>query len=302
MNHRMFGRYVRGKMNLDVEDCLRCFMAQLLSIVVLLFTGQHAFAGSESSLKLEGTLRVDSCASLNGGCISAAKAIYDYSLSAKLDPSVYGIYMQASPWRLYNGDMRIITIEEVAKGVKPKLGDNFRRIELIASWSGVAPGPNVKSLAQKLSDALDGFPVRGMDGFVWLTKDGVSRTTRQAFTVKRIKYPYWVHPGDEVMVSVQAGSWIDFEEDYVKKGDADGIMHAAAGWDIFGLLPDRALQSFEAAARLSNAIAAYNAALIRLDRGKEGDLEAATALLSQAAALGDKMAKEQLQKLKPQGR
>jgi hypothetical protein len=136
-----------------------------------------------------------------------------------------------------------------------------------------------------------------MDGFVWLSKDGSARTTHQAFTTKHLKNPYGLHLGDDVMVSLVAGWPIDFEEDYAKKGDAYGIMRAGAAWDIFMLCPERALQSFEAAARLSNPIAAYNAAIIRLERSKDGDLEAATALLSQAAALGDKKAQAKLDRL-----
>jgi hypothetical protein len=185
--------------------------------------------------------------------------------------------------------------------VKPEL-QGVKRIVLIASWTGVAPDPNGKSLAQKLSDLLNGFPVTGMDGFVWIAKDGAIRTTHQRFTAKRAKYPYLVHPGDEVMASFSTGWHILFEDDWINERDAGGIMRAGVGWDVFGLCPDRALQSFETAAKLSDPIAAYNAALIRLQRGKEGDLVAATALLSQAAALGDKKAQARLQRLTGQGR
>lgn len=258
-------------------------------------------ASCESSLKLEGTLVVDSCAG-EKGCIPASTAICNYSESAKVGPGVYSISMQASPWHLYDGDWRILTIEELAEMVRSQLRNDKKRILLIASWSSVSPDRNGKSLAQKLSDALDGFPVSGMDGFVWIAKDGAVRTTHQAFTIKRVKYPYGVHPGDEVMVSLVAGWPIDFEEDYVNKRDAYGIMRVGAGWDIFMLCPERALQSFEAAAKLSNPIAAYNAALMCLERSKDGDVEAATKLLTQAAALGDKKAQARLQELTRQGR
>ena len=123
----------------------------------------------------------------------------------------------------------------------------------------------------------------------------------RAFTIMR-KCPYGVHPGDEVLVSLVWGWLIQYEEDYIKKRDAEGILLAGAGWDVFMLCPERALQSFEAAAKLSNPIAAYNAALIRLERGKDGDIEVATKLLRQAATLGDKKAEARLQKLTRQGR
>ena len=279
---------------------------QFLSVLFLIFNivlfapAQHAIAACESSLKLEGTIIVDSCAPDENECIPASKAIFDYSQSAKMDSGVYSLFMHSSPWHLYDGNMRIITVEELAEIVKSQMGDKYKSIELIASWSGVAPDPNGKSLAQKLSDALGGFPVKGMDGFVWLSKAGVTRTTTQANTIKRMKYPYRIHPGGEVMASAAVASPIDFEEDYVTKKDAEGIMRVGAALDIFSLCHDKALEYFEAGAKLSNSIAAYNAALIHLERGKKGDLEAATALLSQAAALGDKKAQARLQKLKRQ--
>jgi len=288
-----------GRRQWCTENWLISFVALLLN-VVLLAAGPHAFADCEPPVTLEGTVSIECCIPPDE-CISAGRAIYDYSMSAKVDPDVLSISTQASPWHLYDGDMRIIPVEELAEGAKAKLRDGVKRIVLVASWTGVAPDRSGKSLAQKLSDALGGFPVSGMDGFVWIAKDGSIRTTRQAYTIKQ-KCPYAIHPGDEVMVSLVPGWLIAFEEDYIKKRDSEGIMRAGAGWDIFMLCPERALQSFEAAAALSNPIAAYNAALIRLERGKDGDLEAAAKLLTQAAKLGDKKAKARLQEMNRQGR
>ena len=70
-----------------------------------------------------------------------------------------------------------------------------------------------------------------------------------------------------------------------------------AGWDIYSLCPDHALKTFEAAAKMSNSIAAYNAALMRLERNGDGDVEAARALLSQAAGAGDAKAQAKLKTL-----
>jgi TPR repeat protein len=103
------------------------------------------------------------------------------------------------------------------------------------------------------------------------------------------------------MVSLVAGWPVGFEEDYVKERNSEGIMSAGAGWDIFMLCPERALQSFEAAAKLSNPIAAYNAALMRLERGKGDDVKVATNLLMQADKLGDKKARTMLRKINREG-
>lgn len=104
--------------------------------------------------------------------------------------------------------------------------------------------------------------------------------------------------GDEVMVSLAAGWYTEVEDAIVKRKDADALMHAGAGWDIYGLCPDRALKTFEAAAKMSNSIAAYDAAVMRLERNGKGDMEAARALLSQAAEAGDGKAKEKLRTLR----
>jgi len=280
-----------------IEQYCITFWTVLFFIVqiVLLATAGQALAGCESSLKLEGTMSVD-CCTPKEKCIAAASAIYNYSVVAKVDSSVHSMTMHSSPWHLYSGDARILTMEEVAAIAKEQINDNVKRIDLIASWSGVAPNNNGKSLADQLSDLLKGFPVRGMDGFVWIAKDGSVRTTHQAFT-SMPKCPYGVQRGDEVMVSLVWGWMIQYEEDYIKKHNAEGILRAGAAWDVFMLCPERALQSFEAAAKLANPIGAYNAALIRLERGKDGDLEAATKFLEQAAALGDSKAQARLQKI-----
>lgn len=65
------------------------------------------------------------------------------------------------------------------------------------------------------------------------------------------------------------------------------LTRAAAGWDVFFLCPDKALAGFENAATKGSAIAAYNAALMRLERSLEGDRAAAISLLERAAMLGD---------------
>jgi TPR repeat protein len=97
----------------------------------------------------------------------------------------------------------------------------------------------------------------------------------------------------ELFLPLVAG-WPAFVEDRIAEDDAALLMHAAAGWDIFFLCPDRALAGFERAAAKGNAIAAYNAALMRLERNADGDRAAALALLERAAALGDARSKLRL--------
>ena len=64
---------------------------------------------------------------------------------------------------------------------------------------------------------------------------------------------------------------------------------------MFFLCPDKALAGFERAAANGSAIAAYNAALMRLDRGADGDRAAARKLLERGAALGDARSRARLE-------
>lgn len=72
-------------------------------------------------------------------------------------------------------------------------------------------------------------------------------------------------------------------------------LHAAAGWDLFFLCPEKMLAGFERAAAHGSAIAAYSAALMRLERDADGDREAAPALLERGAALGDDKSRSRLE-------
>ena len=230
-------------------------------------------------------------------CISATKALYEYMAKSKDGPEVLNIALHGNPWRFYDQDMRILEVEEAAELIRPMLGKRVRRVDLVASWSGVAPDTQSQSLAWKLSEALRGFPVEGKEGFLWINSKGQLRTTRQAFTLMKGGKPYSVAQGDEVMISLAGGWPATMEDFFVRERDAKGILRAGSGWDIFPLCPERALQAYEAAAKLSHPVAAYNAALLRLERGETGDREAAVILLKQAADAGDKKARTRLGKL-----
>ncbi|RTL41359.1 MAG: sel1 repeat family protein [Rhodocyclaceae bacterium] len=271
--------------------------------VLLLAASFQVLAECKSPVELKGVVTVDPCT--DEACVSAAEAFFKYSTNKKDsqdDPTVLNISVHASPWRLYDADKRILTIEELAAVAKPHIESGVKRIVLKASWTGVPPGRGEKSLAMKLSDALGGFPVVGADGFVWVAEDGSLRTTHQAVTIFQGGRPYKVQPGREVMASLVAGWPATLEDVFLQAKDDVGIMHAGVGWDVFFLCPDRALQAFEAAARYANPIAAYNAALVRIQRNAKGDRDVAIALLSQAANQGDQKAQMRLAMLRAQRR
>lgn len=242
---------------------------------------------SDHQLALSGTVTVETCSPQESAdCVFAGNVLHSYFAAAPDDPAVMGVGLQSSPWRLYDADMRILTIEELAATVRANRDATETRIELIGSWTGVSPSPGVPSLAEQLSMALDGFPVRGEDGFLWVKPDGSRRTTRQAYTAREGAGSYFLPKGGEVMPAL-AGGWPAFVEDRIPDDQPELLMRAAAGWDVFFLCPDKALAGFERAAAKGSAIAAYNAALMRLERGDMANRATALVLLERGVALGD---------------
>lgn len=251
-----------------------------------------AQACENSHLPLSGTVTVPTCSPQQDPehCIYAGKALYQYMGAIPDNDDVLTIGLHASPWRVYDGDMRILTIDELATSSRASLNGKVERVELIGSWTGVSPAPGTPSLAQRLSTALGGVPVSGEDGFLWLSSDGSRRTTRQAFTLREGGGSYYLPKDEALLVSLAAG-WFAQAQDVLPENDANLQMLAAAGKDIFLLCPDEALAGFEHAAGIGSAIAAYNAAVMRMERGHAGDRTAALALLEQAAAQGDEKSK-----------
>jgi len=273
-----------------IDDLSPIHMKPVLLALCLL--SPAALACDTSHLSLSGTVSVETCHKEGADCVYASRALYDYMEAVPDSDAIFIIGLQASPWRMYDGEMRILTVDDAAKAIRAKL-DKEQHVELIGSWTGVSPAPGVPSLAERVSKALGGFPVRGEEGFLWLAKDGTRRTTRQAFTVRAGAGSYFLPEGSEVFVPLAAG-WPAEVQDRIPEDDADMLMRAAAGWDILYLCPDRALAGFERAAAKGNAIAAYNASIMRLERGADGDRTAALALLERGVALGDAKSRERL--------
>lgn len=248
-----------------------------------------------TTTSLHGFLHVGQCDPARAQCVRAEQALYDHTRAApESAPDVMRISTHGSPWHLYDGDFRILEIDDVAAMVKQDA--SVRRVNLVASWSGGMPVPRARSLAEKLSTALGGMPVTGQDGFVWVAPDGSVRTTRQAAT-GRAAGPYLVGRNDEVMTSMVAGWPLYLEDEFIRQRDGAGLLRMGAAKEIFLLCPEDALQSYEQGAALNNPVAAFNAAILRLERRQPGDVAAAITLLRQAAAQGDGKAAQKLKSL-----
>jgi hypothetical protein len=269
-----------------------------IALAIIAFALQaDALADCPTGLPVTGVLTVDNCTGASPVCRPAEQAVWEYSQAMKDDgPAVLSIALHGSPWHVYDREFHIIDIDELAAMVR-KQGNKIKRVTLHASWSGTAP-PMGKSIAQRLSTALNGMPVSGQEGFVWYAKNGAVSTTRQAFTAMN-GVAYQVAKDQKVMASLAAGWFVFAESHFVQQKDGQGMLRVGAGADIFLLCPERALKAFEDGAALSNPVAAYNAALMRLERNGQGDQDAALSLLNKAAVLGDKKAIDKLRKLQP---
>jgi hypothetical protein len=200
-----------------------------LLLALCLFSPAALPCESNHQLALSGTATVETCSPQESAdCVFSGDVLQPYFAAAPDDPTVMGVGLQSSPWRLYDGDMRIFTIEELAEVVRAKRDAAETRIELIGSWTGVSPSPGVPSLADRLSKALDGFPVRGEDGFLWVKPDGSRRTTRQAYTARKGAGSYFLPKGGEVMAAL-AGGWPAAVEDRIPDDQPELLMRAAAG-------------------------------------------------------------------------
>jgi len=259
------------------------------ALLSLLAACAAAQADCPTTLPLKGVLNLDNCFPMRKDCVSAEQALYEYSrASPDAGEDVLRISLQGSPWHFYDADSRILTVEDLA-GMVRQQGSKIREVILRSSWSSASPDKHHKPLAQQLSEALGNMKVSGADGFIWYDRNGKTAVTHQAFTAFATG-PYAVKKGEKVMASLVAGWPAQFEKTYAEQGNADGLLLAGVGHEAFSLCPARALKAFDAAAALGNPIAAYNAAILRLERGASGDREAALELLGKAAASGDKPA------------
>ncbi|WP_152984468.1 hypothetical protein [Stenotrophomonas terrae] len=258
------------------------------ALLMLCLLSPAAWGCQTTQLPLAGAVSVPHCPPRQGvdNCVSSGQLLHTYMEAIPDSDEVLIIALHSSPWRLYDADMRILPVNEFAASIKPALDGKVTRVELIGSWTGASPTSGVPSLADRLSSALGGFPVSGEDGFLWLRKDGSRRTTQQAFTIRDGGGSYFVPEGEELLAPLVVG-WYSEAQDVLPAQDAVLQLRAAAGWDIFMLCPDNALGGFEHAAKLGSAVAAYNAAIMRLERGGAGDRSAALAMLERGAALGD---------------
>lgn len=269
-------------------------MLRPFAVVVLAFSSPSATMACIQSSLLEGAVTIPQCAAdADTRCLPAGQAVFDAVQAIEM-PGVFTIGLQSSPWRMYEPSGRILSIEDVASIVRASRPEEDTRVRLVGSWTSALPEGGKETLAWRLSTALDGIPVDGSDGFLWLSASGAIRTTRQAHSVWK-SGPYRVAAGDDVMVAFVPGSLAQLEEQFAEKGMADAVVQAGVGHDVFALCPERALAAFKRAGDMGSEVGAYNAGLLLAE---SGDLDEAVRWLEKAATLGEPKAKEALAELR----
>jgi len=158
------------------------------------------FANAECTedLGLNGTITIDTCDRNKEKCISADQAVYEYANNIADRDEILLLILNSSPWRFYDEKMRILSVDEVATMIRPMMKKSVKSVSLMSSWSGHSPVKGAKSLSDRLSKQLDGTPVKGVSGFLWLSQNGKYRTTKQQFTVRR-SGPYEIAQGTDVI-------------------------------------------------------------------------------------------------------
>jgi len=281
---------------------MRLIKAKFILIASLGPISLAVFADCKHSLPLSGSVSIAGCDPKTQECLPVQSTLHAYTENIKDEVGAISVVIHASPWRLYGERFRIMTTDELAEDLRKELAKNksAKRIDLMASWSAVRPSAEVPAIAEKLSKNLGGVPVAGAKGFLWVGPEGKTRTTRQATTVYS-GTGYYVAKGSEIMASAAVAWALKGVDKSRERRDAAGLMLAGAAADIFSLCPENALALFEAAAELGEPVAAYNAALMRLESGTKPDMDRAAALLSKAARAGDAKAQQRLRALRPGG-
>jgi hypothetical protein len=258
-------------------------MAVRVVIILALCAAFACRADCATTLPLTGALTLPGCDAKTQTCLTSDEAFAANAEAFKQDPTEYAFLgTTGSPWRIYDGALRVIPLDALAAKIR---ASGKQRVLLGTSWSGVKPDKETPPLTSRLSKLLGGLPVRGLDGFLWLSSKGALRTTRQGSTI--VAGEYAVVSGADVMPAASFTRFLSIGDDAV---DPALFLLRGAAWDILGLCPEKALASFEQAAALGNVSASWNAAQMLLEK----DRPKALAYLRRAAQAGDARSRDLL--------
>ncbi|MGY1410747.1 MULTISPECIES: hypothetical protein [unclassified Luteimonas] len=110
------------------------FRYRALALALALLPGLGHACGDAPTLT--GTLSVPQCdpANEDDACVPGAQAVFE-ALEALDIPDVFTVGLQTSPWRMYDAEGRILTVEELAAAIRAARPDSDRRVHLVGSWT-----------------------------------------------------------------------------------------------------------------------------------------------------------------------
>lgn len=269
----------------------------ILFFAILLM--QEMAISCDSTIPLNGVFDLQTCDRKIEQCVPANEALNNYLDKIEYD-DIFTVALKSSPWRLYANDGHILSVQELANMIRPKLKTMHKKhsVKLIASWSDTnSSNKNFISLSKRLSKALDNFPVSGVDGFLWVDYKGKIHSTKQAITTWKNFIVYEVKKKGDILVPMIDGQFISKEKYFIDHKSGIGMLHVGIGYDTFLLCSKKALKAFELSAKFNNPIGAYNAAIMHIEKGKYSDIEIAKELLTKAYNLGYTKAKHKLESL-----
>lgn len=69
---------------------------------------------------------------------AGGEAVFN-ALEALDIPGEFTVGIQTSPWRMYDGDDRIITVHEMAAVIRKQRTEKHLRVRLVGSWTAALP-------------------------------------------------------------------------------------------------------------------------------------------------------------------
>ena len=212
------------------------------------------------------------------------------------DPTVLGHIFPPSPWRFYDQEMRIIPVEELGGfGTPPSQKGCSTLSQGLLERCGAraerkSPAARIFQCFGRKSRSKARMVSSGWRGTVPANdKTGASVMSGSALSGQK---------GGEVLAALVA-SWLTFPEDPASgRRDAEGLLHAGAGADIFLLCPTRpCVSSLTRRQVWGSPIAAYNGGADASGPGRTGRPLGCSAPSEQAAQAEDRPARELLNRL-----
>ena len=108
-----------------------------VAALVLFSIGFGCMADCKPFVDLHDSVSIPFCDPKKDDCRDAAETLRGYMENVPDDKTLVTVALQTSPWRFYDAEMRILTMDEMVEIVRPHLKAGTGRVQLIGSWTAV---------------------------------------------------------------------------------------------------------------------------------------------------------------------